>query len=185
MKIMFPMIATLDEFRRAKLLLAEAQQELIARNETVAEKIETGIMVELPSVVQMAEYFACEVDFFSIGTNDLTQYTFAVDRTNPKVAPLADACHPAVLRQIRHVIEAAHLNGIWVGVCGELAGDPDALPILLGLGLDELSMSHPSIPMAKEIVRAWSVPEAQGLAEKALNLDSAEAVRLLVKGQVH
>ena len=184
-KIMFPMIATLDEFRRAKLLLAEAQQELITRNETVAEKIETGIMVELPSVVQMAEYFACEVDFFSIGTNDLTQYTFAVDRTNPKVAPLADACHPAVLRQIRHVIEAAHLNGIWVGVCGELAGDPDAIPILLGLGLDELSMSHPSIPIAKEIVRAWSMPEAQGIAEKALDLDSAEAVRLLVKGQVH
>ena len=184
LKIMFPMIATLDELRRAKSLLAEAQQELVTRNESHAAKIETGIMVEIPSVAQMAELFAREVDFFSIGTNDLTQYTFAVDRTNPKVAPLADACHPAVLRQIRHVIETAHLNGIWTGICGELAGDPDAIPILLGLGLDELSMSHPSIPMAKEIVRSWSTPQAQSLAEQALNLDSAEAVRILVKGQV-
>ena len=183
-KIMFPMIATLDELRRAKSLLAEAQHELSARNESHAEKVETGIMVEIPSVIQMAELFAREVDFFSIGTNDLTQYTFAVDRTNPMVAPLADACHPAVLRQIRQVVEAAHSNGIWVGVCGELAGDPDAIPILLGLGLDELSMSHPSIPMAKEIVRTWSVSQAKVLAEQALKLDSAEAVRMLVKGQV-
>ena len=183
-KIMFPMIATLDEFRRAKSLLAEAQQELVTRKESHAEKIETGMMVEIPAVAQMADLFAREVDFFSIGTNDLTQYTFAVDRTNAKVASLADACHPAVLRQIRHVIETAHLNNVWVGVCGELAGDPDAIPILLGLGLDELSMSHPSIPMAKEIIRAWSMPQAQSLAEQALKLESAEAVRMLIKEQV-
>ena len=182
-KIMFPMIATLDELRRAKALLADSRQELLTRNESYAEKIETGMMVEIPSVTQMADLFAHEVDFFSIGSNDLTQYTFAVDRTNPKVASLADACHPAVLRQIRHVIETAHLNGIWTGVCGELAGDPDAIPILLGLGLDELSMSHPSIPRAKEIIRAWSLPQAQSLAEQALKLGSAEAVRLLVKGE--
>lgn len=182
-KIMFPMIATLDELRRAKALLAEAQQELVTRSETHAENIETGIMVEIPAVTQMADLFAHEVDFFSIGTNDLTQYTFAVDRTNPKVASLADACHPAVLRQIRHVVETAHANKIWVGVCGELAGDPAAIPILLGLGLDELSMSHPAIPMAKKIIRAWSVPQAQSLAEQALNLDSAEAVRALVREQ--
>ena len=142
-------------------------------------------MVEIPSVTQMSDLFAREVDFFSIGTNDLTQYTFAVDRTNPMVALLADACHPAVLRQIRQVVEAAHSNGIWVGVCGELAGDPDAIPVLLGLGLDELSMSHPSIPMAKEIVRTLSVSQAKILAEQALKLDSAEAVRILVKAQVH
>jgi phosphocarrier protein FPr len=178
---MFPMIATADELRRAQALLAEAQQELFARAEPYAEKVETGIMVEIPSVVQMAEEFAREVDFFSIGTNDLTQYTFAADRTNPKVAPLADACHPAVLRQIKRVVEAAQSNGIWVGVCGELAGDPDAIPILLGLGVDELSMSPPSIPIAKEIVRDWSVSHAQSLAAQALDLDSAETVRTLIK----
>jgi phosphoenolpyruvate-protein phosphotransferase/dihydroxyacetone kinase phosphotransfer subunit len=180
-KIMFPMIATADELRRAQALLAEAQQELFARTEPYPEKVETGIMVEIPSVAQMAEEFAREVDFFSIGTNDLTQYTFAADRTNPKVASLADACHPAILRQIKRVVEAAHSNRIWVGVCGELAGDPDAIPILLGLGVDELSMSPPSIPIAKEIVRDWSVSQAQSLAARALDLDSAETVRKLIK----
>jgi phosphocarrier protein FPr len=180
-KIMFPMIATLEELRRAKTLLAEAGQDLAARGETYAEKVETGIMVEIPSVAAMAEQFAREVDFFSIGTNDLTQYTFAVDRTNPLVASIADACHPAVLRQIRGVAEAAHSNGIWVGVCGELAGDPDAIPILLGLGVDELSMSAPSIATVKEVVRRWDVSQAKNLTEQALQLDSAEAVRMLVK----
>ena len=180
-KIMFPMIATADELRRTQALLAEAQQELFARNEPYAERVETGIMVEIPSVAQMADTFAREVDFFSIGTNDLTQYTFAADRTNPKVASLADACHPAVLRQIKRVVEAAQSNGIWVGVCGELAGDPVAIPILVGLGVDELSMSPPSIPIAKEIVRDWSVSQAQSLAAQALDLDSAETVRTLIK----
>jgi phosphoenolpyruvate-protein phosphotransferase/dihydroxyacetone kinase phosphotransfer subunit len=181
-KVMFPMIATLDELRRAKSLIDEASRELASRNESHADKVDTGIMVEIPSVAQMAEEFAREVGFFSIGTNDLTQYTFAVDRTNPKVASLADACHPAVLRQIQRVIEAAHKNKIWVSVCGELAGDPDAIPILLGLGLDEFSMSSPVIPKAKEIIRAWTLSEAQELAVKTLALDSAEAVRKLVKG---
>jgi phosphocarrier protein FPr len=180
-KIMFPMIATLEELRRAKTLLAEAGQDLAARGETYAEKVETGIMVEIPSVAAMAEQFAREVDFFSIGTNDLTQYTFAVDRTNPLVASIADACHPAVLRQIRGVAEAAHSNGIWVGVCGELAGDPDAIPILLGLGVDELSMSAPSIATVKEVVRRWDVSQAKNLAEQALQLESAQAVRMLVE----
>jgi len=180
-KVMFPMIATLDELRRAKSLMAEALQELSARNESHADKVDTGIMVEIPSVAQMADEFAHEVDFFSIGTNDLTQYTFAVDRTNPKVASLADACHPAVLRQIQRVIEAAHKSKIWVSVCGELAGDLDAIPILLGLGLDEFSMSSPAIPKAKEVIRAWSLSDAQELALQTLALDSAEAVRKLVK----
>ena len=180
-KVMFPMIATLDELRRTRALLVEAGQELAARGESYAEKVETGMMVEIPSVAAMAEQFALEVDFFSIGTNDLTQYTFAVDRTNPSVASIADACHPAVLRQIQRVVEAAHANDIWVGVCGELAGDPDAIPILLGLGVDELSMSPPAIPMAKQIVRGRFVSQAQSLASQALQLDSAEAVRMLVK----
>jgi phosphocarrier protein FPr len=180
-KVMFPMIATLDELRSAKSLLEAAKQELTARSDSYAEKIETGIMVEIPSVAQMADLFAREVDFFSIGTNDLTQYTFAVDRTNPKVASLGDACHPAVLRQIQRVVEAARINNIWVGICGELAGDPIAIPILLGLGVNELSMSSPSIPRAKEIVRSWTIAEAEKLTAKALACDSAEAVRDLVK----
>lgn len=175
--VMFPMIATLEELRRAKTLLADAQHELAVRSESYAKKIETGIMVEIPSVAAMAEQFAREVDFFSIGTNDLTQYTFAVDRTNPKVAALADACHPAVLRQIQRVVQAAHSNQIWVGVCGELAGDPQAIPILLGLGVDELSMSSPAIATAKQIVRNWSLAQARELAEQALQMDSAAAVR--------
>ena len=182
-KIMFPMIATLEELRRAKSLLAEAEQELADRSEPHAKIVDTGMMVEIPSVVEMAELFAREVDFFSVGTNDLTQYTFAADRTNPNVASLADACHPAVLRQIQRVVEAARGNGIWVGVCGELAGDLEAIPILLGLGVDELSMSAPSIPMAKEIVRGWSMAHAQRLAGEALQLDSAEAVRRLVRNR--
>jgi len=182
-KVMFPMIATLDELHRAKSLLEEAKQELLARKDAYAEKIETGIMVEIPSVAQMADRFACEVDFFSIGTNDLTQYTFAVDRTNPKVASLGDACHPAVLRQIQRVVEAARANNIWVGVCGELAGNPIAIPILLGLGISELSMSSPAISRTKEVVRSWTVADAEGLAVKALESDSAEAVRALLRDE--
>lgn len=178
-RIMFPMIATLDELRRAKTLLAEASRELSARNVPHAEKVDTGIMVEIPSVAAMAEQFAREVDFFSVGTNDLTQYTFAADRTNPNVASIADACHPAVLRQIKQVVDAARSNHVWIGVCGELAGDAEAIPILLGLGVDELSMSAPLIGAAKEIVRGWSVAQAATLAAKALELDSAEAVRIL------
>lgn len=180
-KVMFPMIATLDELRRAKSLLEEAKQELITRKESYAEKVATGIMVEIPSVAQLADLFAHEVDFFSVGTNDLTQYTFAADRTNPKVAALGDACHPAVLHQIQRVVEAARRKNIWVGVCGELAGDPDAIPILLGLGVNELSMSSPSILGAKEIIRSWTLAEAKKLASEALNTDSAEAVRNLLK----
>ena len=124
-KVMFPMISILQELRRTKSLIAEAGQELATHNILHAEKIEMGIIVEIPAVVQMADLFACEVDFFSIGTNDLKQYTFAVVRTNPLVAPLAVACHPAVLRQIQKVVEAARSNGAWVGVYGELASvDP-------------------------------------------------------------
>jgi len=180
-KVMFPMIATLDELRRAKSLLEEARQELLTRKESYAEKVETGIMVEIPSVAQLADLFAHEVDFFSIGTNDLTQYTFAVDRTNPKVASLGDACYPAILHQIQQVVESARRTNIWVGVCGELAGDPDAIPILLGLGVKELSMSSPSIPGAKEIIRSWTMMEAEKIAAKALQADSAESVRKLIK----
>ncbi len=181
LRIMFPMIATLDEVRKAKTILMEARQEVIQAGQPVAELIQVGIMVEIPSVAILADQFAREVDFFSIGTNDLTQYTMAAERTNPKVAHLGDACHPAVLRQIKMVIEAGHAAGIWVGVCGELAGDPDAAPILLGLGLDEFSMSPRAIPHAKAILRQWSKTQARLLAEEVLNLDSAERVRQRVR----
>jgi phosphoenolpyruvate-protein phosphotransferase/dihydroxyacetone kinase phosphotransfer subunit len=184
-KLMFPMISTLEELRQAKRFLLEAAQELSARGDSFAGKLETGMMVEIPSVVGMAEQFAAEVDFFSIGTNDLTQYTFAADRTNAKVASLADPCHPALLRQIQRVVEAARSSGIWVGVCGELAGDPEAIPILLGLGVDELSMSSASIPGAKNIVRGWSVSQAKRLAEQSLQMDSAQSVRMFVKNSLN
>ncbi|TET31648.1 MAG: phosphoenolpyruvate--protein phosphotransferase [Anaerolineales bacterium] len=177
LRIMFPMIATLEEVRRAKALLDESRDEVCAGGAAVAESIQLGIMVEIPSVVVLADQFAKEVDFFSIGTNDLTQYTMAAERTNEKVAHLGDACHPAVLQQIRSVLQAAQGEGIWVGLCGELAGDPEAIPVLLGLGLDEFSMAPASIPRAKTILRRWSKADAVKLAEEVLDFDSAEDVR--------
>jgi phosphoenolpyruvate-protein kinase (PTS system EI component) len=138
-------------------------------------------MVEIPAVAMLAERFAPEVDFFSIGTNDLTQYTFAAERGNKRVSHLNDPCHPAILRQIEQVVKAAHVHGKWVGVCGEMAGDLQAVPILLGLGVDELSMSPAQIPGAKQIIRQWSLADAQKLAGQALDLDSSEAVRKTVR----
>ncbi len=179
LRIMFPMIATLQELRKAKSLLEQARHEVLTAGHKIAETIEIGIMVEVPSVAVLADLFAREVDFFSVGTNDLTQYTMAAERTNERVAYLGDPCHPAVLRQIRSVVEAGHRAGIWVGVCGELAGDPSAVPILLGLDLDELSMAPGSIPRAKSILRRSSWEDAKRLAAQALDLDSAEAVRRL------
>jgi len=181
MRIMFPMISNLGEVRQARVLLQEACGELEARGICLPGRVQVGIMVEIPSVVVMADQFAKEVDFFSVGTNDLTQYTFAAERTNPRVAHLADACHPAILRQLQTVFSAAHNAGIWSGVCGELAGDPDAIPLLLGLGLDEFSMAGPAIPRAKTILRKWSQDGARSLALQALQLDSGEAVRTLVR----
>jgi phosphotransferase system enzyme I (PtsI) len=181
LRIMFPMIATIDEVRHAKALLEESREEVMANGDEVAEDIQVGIMVEIPAVAVQADLFAREVDFFSIGTNDLTQYTMAAERTNEKVAHLGDASSPAILRQIDTVIRAAHQRGIWVGLCGELAGDPDAIPILLGLGLDEFSMSPISIPRAKAVIRAWSQADARVLAEEALDLESGDDVRTLVR----
>lgn len=181
LRIMFPMIATLDEVRRSKALLDEARRELVERGHSVADRVQVGIMVEVPAVVSLADLFAREVDFFSIGTNDLTQYTMAAERTNERVAHLGDAAHPAILRQIQAVIQAAHAEGIWVGLCGELAGDPDAIPVLLGMGLDEFSMSPISIPRAKQIIRSWKRSDAEKLVQPVLSLDSASAVREYVR----
>lgn len=177
LRIMFPMIATLGELHKAKGLIEEARQEVVRGGGQVSDDIQIGIMVEVPSVVVMADQFASQVDFFSIGTNDLTQYTMAAERTNEKVAYLGDALHPAILRQIKTVIDAAHEQGIWVGLCGELAGDPKGIPILLGLGLDEFSMAPSLIPRAKAIIRTWTMNQSKELANTAVNLDSAEAVR--------
>ena len=134
-------------------------------------------MVEVPAAVQIADKLAPLVDFFSIGTNDLTQYTFAADRTNPRVAALADPMHPAVLRQIDHVITTAHAAGRWVGLCGELAGQPEAIPILLGLGLDEFSMNAASIPEAKALIGRLTMADTELLAQKVLNMRDGQAVR--------
>lgn len=152
-RVMFPMVSNVQEFRDALVLMKQARAELKTRGITVPERVETGIMVEVPAAALTAETFAREVDFFSIGTNDLTQYTFAAERGNPAVAALADSLHPAVLHLIARVVQAAHAEKKWVGVCGEMGGDPKAIPALVGLGIDELSMSAPLIPNAKQIVR--------------------------------
>lgn len=177
LKIMFPMISSLAEVRAAQTHVHQVREELEATGLDYARNVEIGIMVEVPSAAVMADMIAPEVDFFSIGTNDLSQYTLASDRTNPEVAPLADAFDPSVLRLIRLVAQAAHAHGRWVGLCGELAGDPMAAPVLLGLEIDEFSMSPRAIPYVKEAIRRFSLPQARGIAEKVLGLPTAEEVR--------
>jgi len=183
-KIMFPMVATLGEVRAVKALLAEAQRELRQAGRPYDEHAEVGIMVEVPAAVAIADQLAAEVDFFSIGTNDLSQYTMAADRTNARVAALADPFQPAVLRLIHQTVQAGHAAGIWVGLCGELAGDPLAAPILLGLGLDEFSMNPPAVPQVKRVIRCLTLAEAQALAERALALDGAVEVRDLLRSRL-
>ncbi len=179
LKIMFPMVATVDEVRQAKALIDEIKAELAERGVGYGQP-EIGIMIEIPAAAVIADVLAREVDFFSIGTNDLTQYTLAADRLNAKVQSITDALHPAVLRLIAQTIEKGHEAGLWVGICGELAGDVTATPILLGLGLDEFSMSAPVIPAVKATIRQWSLPGARALAAQALQQESAAAVRALV-----
>lgn len=177
LKIMFPMIATREEIQAAREQIAQAEASLEAQGVGYAQKFEIGIMVEIPSAAVMADILAGDVDFFSIGTNDLAQYTMAADRTNAKVTTLADALHPSVLRLIRMVIEAAHARGKWVGLCGELAGDPLAAPVLLGLGLDEFSMTSRAVPLIKQAIRHYTIAEAREIARQALSLGSAAEVR--------
>ncbi|NMC54632.1 MAG: phosphoenolpyruvate--protein phosphotransferase [Chloroflexi bacterium] len=183
-KIMFPMVATLAEIRLAKLALEECRRELSAEGKAFADEIEVGIMVEIPAAAVSADRLAREVDFFSIGTNDLSQYTMAADRTNSAVAGLTSAFQPAVLRLIHQVIQAAHAHGKWVGMCGELAGEPLAAPLLVGMGLDEFSMSAPMIPVIKQILRGLNAAEMKGLVEDALDLDSPEEIQELVRQRV-
>lgn len=176
LKIMFPMIATVDEFRSAKAILEEEKEKLVAQGVQVADKIEVGIMVEIPSTAVIADLFAKEVDFFSIGTNDLIQYTMAADRMNERVSYLYQPYNPSILRLVKMVIDAAHKEGKWAGMCGEMAGDEMAIPVLLGLGLDEFSMSATSILKARSLIRKLNKSEMEQLAEKALTMSTMSEV---------
>ncbi|MEC2059602.1 phosphoenolpyruvate--protein phosphotransferase [Bacillus stercoris] len=181
LKIMFPMIATVNEFKEAKAILLEEKEKLVKAGQAVSDDIEVGMMVEIPSTAVIADQFAKEVDFFSIGTNDLIQYTMAADRMNERVSYLYQPYNPAILRLITLVIEAAHKEGKWVGMCGEMAGDEIAIPILLGLGLDEFSMSATSILPARTQISKLSKQEAESFKEKILSMGTTEEVVAFVK----
>ncbi|NPC92352.1 phosphoenolpyruvate--protein phosphotransferase [Bacillus sp. WMMC1349] len=185
LKIMFPMIATVNEFKEAKAILLEEKAKLQAEGQTVADDIEVGMMVEIPASAVIADQFAKEVDFFSIGTNDLIQYTMAADRMNEQVSYLYQPYNPAILRLITIVIEAAHKEGKWVGMCGEMAGDEIAIPILLGLGLDEFSMSATSILPARTQISKLSKKETEALKEQILSMSTTEEVVRFVKENFH
>jgi phosphoenolpyruvate-protein phosphotransferase (PTS system enzyme I) len=175
-KIMFPMISGLDELRGAIAVLAECKKELSSSKIDVGEEIEVGAMIEIPSAAISANVLAREADFFSVGTNDLIQYALAVDRVNEKIAHLYEPTHPAVLRLLKMIADAAHANNIWVGVCGEMAGDVALIPLLLGLGMDELSASATLVPQVKRAVQSLAIPECRELVEVALNLDTASEI---------
>jgi phosphotransferase system enzyme I (PtsI) len=181
LKIMFPMIATLDEFRSAKALLLEEKDNLRAEGVDVSDDIEVGIMVEIPATAVIARQFAKEVDFFSIGTNDLIQYTLAADRMNEQVSYLYQPYHPAILNLINNVIEAAHAEGKWAGMCGEMAGDSIAIPILLGLGLDEFSMSATSILPARTQIKDLSKEELRSYKDELLSMSTADEVEAFIR----
>ncbi|WP_202080505.1 phosphoenolpyruvate--protein phosphotransferase [Caldalkalibacillus salinus] len=181
LKIMFPMVATVEEFRQARELLEEEKQSLQQQGVEVSEHIELGIMVEIPSTALLADVFAKEVDFFSIGTNDLIQYTMAADRMNEQVSYLYQPYHPSILRMIRMVINAAHQEGKWVGMCGEMAGDPVAIPLLLGLGLDEFSMSATSILPARQQIAKLNKADLEPVVTEALTFETAEQVVAHIK----
>jgi phosphotransferase system enzyme I (PtsI) len=175
-KIMFPMISGLDELRRAKAVLVECREELRRSGVPLAEKIDVGAMIEIPSAAICANVLAPEVDFFSIGTNDLIQYALAVDRVNEKLAHLYEPTHPAVLRLLKMIAEAAHANNIWVGVCGEMAGDVALVPLLLGLGMDELSAGATLVPRVKRAVQSLTIPECRELVAETLKLNTASEI---------
>lgn len=182
LKIMFPMIATVEEFRQGKALLEEEKAKLLDAGIPVSDSIEVGIMVEIPSTAVMADVFAKEVDFFSIGTNDLIQYTMAADRMNERVSYLYQPFNPAILRLVKMVIDAAHKEGKWAGMCGEMAGDEIAIPILLGLGLDEFSMSASSVLKARAQISRLSKQEMASHTDQILALSSSQEVEAYVKG---
>ena len=174
--IMYPMIASVEEVKQANAMLDECKEELTAEGKEFNKDIKVGIMIEVPAAAVISPILAKYVDFFSIGTNDLCQYTLAVDRMNESIGSLYQPLHPGVLRLIKHVIDASHEQGKFTGMCGELASDPVATMILLGLGLDEFSMTASSIPLIKKILRSVSKAECEEVANKALSMDTAEEI---------
>ena len=181
LRIMFPMIAALGEFRKAKGILMEEKEKLVAEGIEVSDTLQVGIMIEIPAAAVLADQFAKEVDFFSIGTNDLIQYTFAADRMSSGVSYLYQPFNPSILRLVKHVIDAAHQEGKWVGMCGEMAGETLAAPLLLGLGLDEFSMSATSVLDQRKLIKNLSKAEMEVLANQAINCTTMEEVVELVK----
>ena len=175
-KIMFPMISGLDELRGAISVLAECKEELCASKIDFGDKTEVGAMIEIPSAAISADVLAREVDFFSIGTNDLIQYALAVDRVNERIAHLYEPTHPAVLRLLKMIADAAHASEIWVGVCGEMAGDVALIPLLLGLGMDELSAGATLVPRVKRAVQSLAIPECRELVEETLKLQTPSEI---------
>ena len=169
LRIMFPMIATLNDFRGAKALLLEEKAKLAAEGVAVSDDIQVGIMIEIPAAAVLAHQFAKEVDFFSIGTNDLIQYTMAADRMNERVSYLYQPYNPSILTLIKHVIDSAHKEGKWAGMCGEMAGDQTAVPLLVGLGLDEFSMSASSVLKTRSLISKLTLEDMKALADKAIN----------------
>ncbi|MGH4121544.1 MAG: phosphoenolpyruvate--protein phosphotransferase [Clostridium sp.] len=184
-KIMFPMISSIEELRAAKAILEEVKNDLHKENIAFNEKLEVGIMVEIPAAAIISDLFAKEVDFFSIGTNDLIQYTTAVDRMNEKISHLYNPFHPALLRLVKMVIDNAHNENKWVGMCGEVAGDPKLIPILIGMGLDEFSMSPISILKARGIIRNISQEKMRDLAQQVVNLPTATEVEKFIEKNIN
>ncbi|HBC7271090.1 TPA: phosphoenolpyruvate--protein phosphotransferase [Staphylococcus aureus] len=184
LNIMFPMVATINEFREAKAILLEEKENLKNEGHDISDDIELGIMVEIPATAALAEVFAKEVDFFSIGTNDLIQYTLAADRMSERVSYLYQPYNPSILRLVKQVIEASHKEGKWTGMCGEMAGDETAIPLLLGLGLDEFSMSATSILKARRQINGLSKNEMTELANRAVDCATQEEVIELVNNYV-
>lgn len=175
-KLMYPMVSNVDEVLRANQFLEEAKNELRQRGQLFNDELEVGVMIEVPSAAITANLIAPHVDFFSLGTNDLVQYTLAVDRVNERVAYLYEPTHPAIIRLIKSTIDVGHEHGIWVGICGEMAANPLMAPLLMGLGIDEFSMSPSAVPLVKEAVRSVRFHEAEDLAKSVLASESAPKV---------
>jgi phosphotransferase system enzyme I (PtsI) len=182
--IFFPMISGVAEMRTAKALLQEAMAELRTAGIPFDENVRVGIMIEVPSAVLVADLLAREVDFFSVGTNDLIQYTLAIDRTNEHLSHLYEPLHPAVLRSLKTVVDAAHAAGIEACMCGEMAGEAMFLPILLGLGFDQLSMNGPAIPRVKKILRRCRKADAETIVDRALSFATAQEVEAYLQGEI-
>ncbi len=184
LKVMYPMISNVDELRKANSILEECRQELKKEGVPFDASMEVGAMIEIPSAAIISDILAREVDFFSIGTNDLIQYALAVDRVNEKIAYLYEPTHPAILHLIKQVVEAGHKHKRWVGSCGEMSGDPAIAVLLLGLGIDEISTSPVVLPKVKRAIRAIRYEDAKALAEKALRFSTGSEIRTFLNNEL-